>query len=85
MVMHIQRNGESLDTASQDASSTLALTLHLTVLYGLRHLCEHSQGRRSEKKARGAGNFIRAHWIYFELKSRFVDIQGASAGYEEPV
>ena len=43
------------------------------------------QGRRSEKKARGAGNFIRAHWIYFELKSRFVDIQGASAGYEEPV
>ena len=50
-----------------------------------RDSSSRDQGRRSEKKARGAGNFIRAHWIYFELKSRFVDIQGASAGYEEPV
>jgi hypothetical protein len=59
--------------------------IHSLLTPETRLLYQYSQGRRSEKKARGAGNFIRAHWIYFELKSRFVDIQGASAGYEEPV
>ena len=34
-----------------------------------------TQGRRNEKKARGAENFKKAHCNYFELKPGFIDAQ----------
>ena len=34
---------------------------------------EGRQGRRNEKKARGAENFKKAHCNYFELKPGFID------------
>ena len=34
-----------------------------------------TQGRRNEKKARGAENFKKAHCNYFELKPLFIDAQ----------
>ena len=33
------------------------------------------QGRRNEKKTRGAENFKKAHCNYFEVKPRFIDAQ----------
>ena len=42
-------------------------------------MCCFLQGRRNEKKARGAENFKKAHCNYFELKPGFIDAQSATA------
>ena len=49
-----------------------AITEHIVGLTGPRNVA-YDQGRRNEKKARGAENFKKAHCNYFELKTGFID------------
>ena len=47
----------------------------MNIVYTIQKNDTLTQGRRNEKKARGAENFKKAHCNYFELKPGFIDAQ----------